>query len=90
MPNVKMLSNSDKTAECTLISSAAVRLPSWSSSVVFKNSLQQSLPIFVTKLKETDNAMLRPTENAFDWNLARWMFDISDLKSQQSQHHNMV
>lgn len=34
--------------------------------------------------------ILRPTENALDWNLARWVCEILDLKSQRFSCHEML
>lgn len=79
--HVKMPFSYDKTAAAaapTLLSTAAAWLTvsSSSSSVIFQGSFQRSLPAFGMP---TGSEMLKPTENAVDQSLARWMCEISHL-----------
>lgn len=51
---------------------------SLSSSVVFKDRLQQSLLAFVTTVRMLNgSSILRPAENDSGWSMARWMSVLS-------------
>lgn len=83
---MRKLSSSDKTnyiAISTLICLAAVGsqllpISSLSSSLVFKGSLQQLLPAFITaKKKLTGFGTLRSIENTLDWRSERLYQTVS-------------